>query len=109
MSTFDGGSPSPAIARAGGPRPVGSAAMQLEEMQAVVIEAIEPFLGEAVAFDAETSLLEAGHIDSTTMILIILDLERRLGCTIGVTAIGFDDFASVRTLAQQLCRIKAAS
>ena len=83
--------------------------MQLEQMQAVVIEVVKPFFSEAIEFGGDTSLLEDGTIDSMIMILIILDLERRLGCEIGVTAISFDDFASVRTLAQQLCRIKGDS
>jgi acyl carrier protein len=79
--------------------------MQLEEMQAVVIEVVKPFYGETVEFDGDTPLLDDGNIDSMIMVMIILDLERRLGREIGVTAVAFDDFASVRTLAQQLCRI----
>ncbi len=41
--------------------------MQIEQMQAVVIEVVKPFFGEAIEFGGDTSLLEDGTIDSMIM------------------------------------------
>lgn len=80
--------------------------MQRSEIIAIVGSSIAEVRKEERAdFTEETRLLEDLHLDSTSILELLMSLEDALDIEIDAQSLSMDDFATVGTLADYVTRV----
>ncbi len=75
-----------------------------QEVLQIVMAIVEPFLPPNTKITPETPL--ADSLDSASAINVLLELETRLGITLGAGDLSYDNFQTCETLARQFSQGK---
>ena len=71
-----------------------------------VIDAVKLFVPAGTPVQAETMLLDAELIDSMNILQIVVELENRLGMSIGPLDIAFEDFSTPKRIAEAVTELR---
>jgi acyl carrier protein len=86
----------------------GRVKLDTKDVLQIVIEAVKLFVPTGTVIQPESMLLEDELIDSMNILQIVVELESRLGMSIGPLDISFEDFATPQRIADAVVELQGA-
>lgn len=84
----------------------GRVKLDTNSLLRIVIETVELFVPNGAVIQPESMLLEDGLVDSMNILQIVVELESRLGMSIGPLDISFEDFATPQRIADAVVELQ---